>query len=166
LTDSGAAVRVGEIVNTHGVHGEVKILTETDTPEFLLRFKRLLIGGREYAVEKIRVHKGAVIAKLKTVDGVDAAQSLRGSEVLAYKSDAALPEGTMFVADIIGFSAADDETGKCIGKVTDYLALPSSGVYVITDESGKEILIPDVAEFSRGIDALSATIRFKLIEGL
>ena len=58
-------LEAGEIVNTHGVMGEMKVLPWSDGPEFLLGFKRVRIDGKEYAVENCRVQKTCNLLKLK-----------------------------------------------------------------------------------------------------
>ena len=57
-------IEAGEIVNTHGVRGEVKIMPWTDTPEFLRAVKTLYIDGRPHKVLASRIHKGAILAQL------------------------------------------------------------------------------------------------------
>ena len=67
----------GEIVSTHGVRGEVKILPWTDSADFLRRFKTLYIDGKAFAVEHSFVHKGCLIALLEGVGDVGAAMALK-----------------------------------------------------------------------------------------
>ena len=71
-------LEAGEIVNTHGVGGEVRIQPWTNTPEFLLDFRTLYIDGRPVRVLRARVHKSCVIARFDGVDSFDGANALRG----------------------------------------------------------------------------------------
>ncbi|MDR0915700.1 MAG: ribosome maturation factor RimM [Oscillospiraceae bacterium] len=159
-------VEIGEIVNTFGVRGEVKLLTSTNTPEFVLQFSRLRLGdGDERRVISSRVHGGAVLVRFDGVDTPEAANLLRGTMVYARKSDAQLDEDEHFVDDVIGSRAVNDETGETFGVISDYFALPSNGVYVVRGDGG-ETLIPAVAEFVRGIDVGAKVVRFRVIEGL
>ena len=66
-------LQTGKIVSTHGVRGEVKLLPWADSPEFLLQFDTLWIGGRAYRVESSRVQKTCVLLKLEGIDTVEAA---------------------------------------------------------------------------------------------
>ena len=61
-------LEAGEIVSTHGVQGEVKILPWADGPEFLLQFDTFYLDGRPYAVRSARVHKTCVLASLEGID--------------------------------------------------------------------------------------------------
>jgi 16S rRNA processing protein RimM len=163
LTDGGL-IPLGKIVNTHGVRGEVKLLPATDTPDFVLRFRRVFAGAREYSVLGARVHGGAVLLRLEGVDDFETATALRGLELSAPETDAGLEPGVYFVRDIIGLRAVDDDTGEALGVVADRFELPPHGVYVVA--GAREILIPAVPEFVRKIDVEAGEVRFHIIEGL
>ena len=67
-------IEAGEIVTTHGVRGEVKLLTWLDAPEDLLGVKRCRIGGVDYKMESVRVQKTCNLIKLSGVDTMEDAQ--------------------------------------------------------------------------------------------
>ena len=157
-------LEAGEIVNTHGVRGEVKIVPWTDTPGFLAGFKHLYIDGSKVCVESARVHKGCVIAALEGVTGVDRAAKMKHKVVCIDRADAKLEEGVHFVADLIGLRAIDAESGVELGSVEDVLKLPSGEVYVIHGE--REILVPAVPEFVIEKNPEAGYIRLRLIEGM
>ena len=69
----------GRIVNTHGVHGEVRVVPWADSPDFLCQFSTLYVDGSPLAVASSRVHKGSVIARFQGVDTVEALSSWRTS---------------------------------------------------------------------------------------
>ena len=71
-------IEAGEIVTTHGVRGEVKVLPWLDSAEDLCDFDRCRIGGKEYTIEKCRVQKSCDLVKLSGIDTMEAAQALRG----------------------------------------------------------------------------------------
>ena len=74
-------IEAGEVVNTHGVRGEVKIIPWTDSAEFLAAIRTLYIDGRAVKVRAARVHKGTVLAALEGVEDVNAAMRLKGRRV-------------------------------------------------------------------------------------
>ena len=98
-------LEAGEIVSTHGVQGEVKILPWADGPEFLLQFDTLYLDGRPYAVRSARVHKTCVLASLEGIDTPEQGMALRGKRVCIDRDEAKLPEGSVFIADLIGWRA-------------------------------------------------------------
>lgn len=153
----------GEIVSTHGINGEVKILPWADSPAFLLDFDTFYLNGKPYQVLSSRVHKTCVLAKLQGVDSPEQATLLRGQVVSVDRSGISLPEGTVFIADLIGCRVLE-ENGAQIGTIKDVLSMPSSDVYVI--EGAKKYMIPAVKEFIREINVAEGFVRVHLIEGM
>lgn len=156
-------LEAGEIVSTHGIQGEVKILPWADSPEFLLSFRTLYLNGQPYTVQSSRVHKTCVLAKLQGIDNPEDATLLRGKVVSIDRSQVKLPKGTVFIADLIGCRVLD-EAGAEIGKIKDVLTMPSSDVYVIHGE--KDYMIPAVKEFVKEICVEEGFVRVHLIEGM
>ena len=153
----------GEIVNTHGVRGEVKILPWVDDADFLKRFKTLYVNDKPVKVESSRVHKGCLIAKLGGIDDVNAAMILKGKTVKFDRADAKLPKGHFFLADIMGAQVVSTE-GEELGKLVDVLDLPAHRVYVV--KGAREILIPAIEEFIMSTDVENGIITVRLIEGM
>jgi len=155
-------IELGQIVSTHGIQGELKILPWADGPEFLLNFKTFYINGKPYAVASSRTQKTCVLAKLEGIDTPEAATLLRGRTVCGDRNEVQLPKGTVYIKDLIG-CAAIDEDGNEIGKVRDVLCMPSSDVYVIKGKH--EYMIPAVKEFVKEINVEERFVRIHLIEG-
>ena len=156
-------IEAGEIVNTHGVRGEVKIMPWMDTPEFLLGIKTLYIDGAPVRVLAARVHKGAVLASLEGVEDVNAAMRLKGRRVSIDRGDAHLPAGRFFIQDIIGARVVT-ESGEEIGTLREVIDAPAGMIYVVRGDA--EHLIPAVDEFILRTDADSGLITVHLIEGM
>ena len=153
----------GEIVSTHGVRGEVKILPWTDSADFLRRFKTLYIDGKAFAVEHSFVHKGCLIALLEGVGDVGAAMALKGRTVCFARADARLPEGSFFLADVLGARVVAED-GTEIGELVDIIENPTQNVYVVRGE--REYLIPAVPEFILDTDTENGVVTARLIEGM
>ena len=158
-----AYIEAGRIVNTHGVAGEVKIEVWLDSPEFMKRFKRLFLDGKERKVEAARVQKSFLLCKIEGVNDVNAAMALKGKTVSIAREDAKLPTGSFFVQDILG-ARVEDEQGNLVGTLTDVLERPASNIYVVTGET--EHLIPAVPTFILRTDAENGVITVRLIEGM
>lgn len=154
----------GQIVNTHGVKGEVKIDSWCDFPDDLAAVGTLYIDGAPVAVRSARVHKNCVLAALEGVDGIDAAIALKGKIVQVRREDIPLPEGQVFMADLIGLKVVDADTGAELGVLTDVLTPSIQKIYVV--RGAREILIPAVDEFIREVDLESGVVKVHLIEGM
>ncbi len=153
-------LEAGEIVSTHGVRGELKVLPWSDGPDFLCDFSRVRIDEKEYPVENCRVQKTCNLLKLKGVDTVEDAQLLRGKTVSVYREDAL--SDLIFVAELIGISVYAD--GMLLGKVTDVLDYPGNKVYVVTGEH--TYMIPAVKAFVLSTDLDAERMEVRVIEGM
>ena len=153
-------VEAGEIVTTHGVKGEVKVLPWVDSPDILCEFDRCRIDGREYDMESVRIQKTCNLVKLKGVDTMEAAQALRGKTVELYRED--IDDEVIFAAELIGVEGFCD--GELLGKITDVLDYPGNSVYVVKGEH--EYMIPAVKQFVLSTDLEQNCMQVAIIEGM
>ena len=153
-------LEAGEIVTTHGVRGEMKVLPWADGPDFLCDFSRVRIGGREYKVESCRVQKTCNLLKIQGIDTVEDAQALRGKTVEIYRCDA--PKDMIFAAELIGITVISG--GQEVGKITDVLDYPGNKVYVVKGQH--EYMIPAVKAFVLNTDMERGVMEVRLIEGM
>ena len=153
-------IEAGEIVNTHGVKGEVKVLPWLDSPEDLVDFERCRIARKDYEIESCRVQKTCALVKLKGVDTMEDAQALRGKTVLLFRED--ISDEVIFAAELIGVEVYCG--GQMIGAVKEVLDYPGNKVYVVKGE--REYMIPAVKEFILDMDMEANRMQVKLIEGM
>ena len=153
-------IDAGEIVTTHGLRGDVKVLPWLDSPEDLCDFDRVRIDGKEYEMENCRVQKSCNLVKLAGVDTVEAAQLLRGKTLQLFRED--IDPDVIFAAELIGIEVFSE--GKAIGKVTDVLDYPGNKVYVVKGQ--KEYMIPAVKAFILDTDMEKEIMQVRLIEGM
>ena len=158
-------LEAGEIVNTHGVRGEVKILPWGDGPEFLCGFDTVYLDGKPVRLLGARPPKTMVLAALEGVDSVEAAMRLKGKVLSIDRTGVKLPEGRHFLADLMGLTVLDAATGAELGMIQDILTPPSHEVYVVRG-GGKEYMIPAVDAFVKEIDVDAGCVRVTLIEGM
>lgn len=92
-------IEAGEIVTTHGVRGEVKVLSWLDSPEMLCEFDRCRISGREYVMDSVRVQKTCNLVKLRGVDTMEDAQKLRGKTMELYRED--ISDELIFASELV-----------------------------------------------------------------
>ncbi len=153
-------IEAGEIVTTHGVRGEVKLLTWVDSPEFMCEFKRVRIEGTEYKLESCRVQKTCNLMKLQGIDTVEDAQRLRGKTVEIYRCD--VSDDIVFAAELVGMQVYAD--GKHIGELAEVMDYPGNQVYVVRGEH--EYMIPAVKAFILSTDMEKNEMQVRLIEGM
>ena len=153
----------GKIVNTHGIRGGVKIQPRADSPEVLCALPALYIDGAPVALRSARVHKGNVIALLEGVSDVDQAMLLKNKVVWLNRDDLRLPEGTFFLADLIGLRVVDEE-GQELGILNEVLSPSRQQVYVVKGD--RELMIPAVPQFILETNVAGGYIKVRLIEGM
>lgn len=153
-------IEAGEIVTTHGVRGEVKVLSWLDSPEMLCEFDRCRIEGKEYAMDSVRVQKTCNLVKLRGVDTMEDAQKLRGKTMELYRED--ISDELIFAAELVDVEVYAD--GACIGKIKEVLDYPGNSVYVVQGE--REYLIPAVKEFILSTDLERNRMQVKLLKGM
>ena len=157
-------LEAGQIVNTHGIRGEVKLQPWVDSPAFLLDFPTLYIDGEKMDVATARVHKNMLLVGFRGVEDVNAAMRLKGKTVHFARKDAKLKPGQFFLADLIGLTVKR-ETGETLGVLTEVMTPPAQNIYVVKGEDGTH-LIPAVPEFVRKVDIPGGEVTVALIEGM
>ena len=160
---SDQLLECGKIVNTHGIRGEVKIQPWADSPEVLCALPALYIDGTPVTLRSARVHKGNVIALLDGVTDVEQAMLLKNKVVWLNREDLDLPEGSFFLADLMGLRVVD-EAGRELGVLTDVPSPSRQQVYVVQGE--RELMIPAVPEFILETNVAGGYIKVRLIEGM
>ena len=153
-------IEAGEIVTTHGVKGEVKVLCWLDDPEMLCEFDRCRISGKEYTMEQVRVQKTCNLVKLQGIDTMEAAQLMRGKTIELFRED--IDDEVIFAAELVGVEVFAG--GEMIGKVTDVLDYPGNSVYVVKGQY--EYMIPAVSAFILSTDMEANRMEVRLLEGM
>ena len=153
-------IEAGEIVTTHGIKGEVKVLPWLDSPEDLCDFDRCRIDGKEFEIQQCRVQKTCNLVKLSGIDTMEAAQAMRGKTIELYRED--IDDEVIFAAELIGMEVFCE--GKLIGKIRDVLDYPGNSVYIVKGEH--EYMIPAVKEFILSTDMEKNEMQVRIIEGM
>lgn len=162
-------LEIGQIVNTFGIKGEVKVTPFTDDITRFDDLEKVYVKNKkqseQYKVENTRYHKNMVLLKLEGINNPEDAEMLRNAFLEIDREDAIpLEEGTYFIADLIGLDVYTDE-GKLLGKVDDIYNTGANDIYVIKDGLGKQILLPGIKEVIKEV-ILDEKIIVHLIPGL
>ena len=162
-------LEIGQIVNTFGIKGELKVVPFTNDITRFDDLKKVYVKIRKesklYKVENARYHKNRVLLKLENINNPEDAEMLRNAFLEIDREDAIpLEEGTYFIADLIGLEVYTDE-GNLLGKVDDIYNAGANDIYVVKDELGKQILLPGIEEVIKEVK-LDDRIIVHLIPGL
>ncbi len=161
-------IRIGLIINTHGIKGELKLNALTDDLE---RFKDLDYvylekTGKKHQVLGVKYIKDNPILKLEGIDSIDQAELYKNTYLAIDKEQLVdLPDGAYFIFDLIDCKVYD-LNDNYIGVVKDVLTYAANDVYLIKTESKKEVMIPAIKEFVKDIDIDNKVIKIDPIEGM
>ena len=162
-------LEVGQIVNTYGIKGFVKVNPLVDNNNQFKSFKTLYIqvknNIKEVQVEEVKFSKNQVLLKFKGVETIEQAEELRNYYLQAKRSDIKLEKGAYFIVDLIGLEVYTEE-GKFLGTLKEVLQPGANDVYVVENEAKQEILIPVIPDVVKQVDIEGKKVVVKLLEGL
>ena len=164
---------VGKIVNTHGIRGELKVISQTDFPE--VRYKKgsvLLIQDPlsrrtvSVTVESARPHKNTYLLKFAGLDSINDVEKYKGCLLKVRERDLQeLDEGEFYYHEIIGCKVVTDD-GEELGTIREILAPGANDVWVVERGKGKPVLIPYIDDVVLHVDVADKRVTVRLPEGL
>lgn len=171
-------ISIGQIVNTHGHKGEVKIMPFTDEPQSLAQRPALYLvppeeekleealGRRPVHIGHSRVHKNMLLAALEGIETMNQAEALKWYFLQIPAEDLKpLPEGRYYIFQLVGLKVF--EGTQYYGEVTEVLQPGSNDVYVVKDpQSSREILIPALKEVIQKVNLEEGRMDVLLPPGL
>ena len=162
-------LEVGQVVNTYGIKGFVKVNPLVDDNKQFKSFKTLYIqeknNVKEMQVEEVKFSKNLVLIKFKEIETIEQAEILRNIYIQAKRSDIKLEKGAYFIVDLIGLEVYTEE-GELLGILKEVLQPGANDVYVVEDKAKNEILLPVIPEVVKQVDIEGKKIVVKLLEGL
>ena len=163
-------LEIGQIVNTFGIKGMVKIKPFTDDIRRFDELKAVYVekngNQTEYEIEEVKYHKDMVLIKFKGIDKVEQAEMLRNSYLTVSRDSVEkLEEGRYYIVDLLGLEVYTDEQ-ILLGTLEDIFNTGSNDIYVVKDKQGKQILLPAIQDVIKQIDIENKKIIVHLLPGL
>ena len=159
---------VGFLRRPHGLAGEIIMDLHTDFPERMKSGRKLFVG-EEYqpmTLTSVRPHQAGLLVKFKDIETPEDAGKYRNQWVFIKAIDAPpLPDGKIYQYKLIGFQVVDENENP-LGTLVEILETGANDVYVVKDDSDKEILLPAIPSVILEQDAGRRLIRVHLLEGL
>jgi len=164
---------VGKIVNTHGIRGEVRVISKTDFADeryqpgnTLYIFKEGSQEPKKVVVESHRVHKNFDLLTFEGMHSIQDVEQFKGSLLKVDENQLSeLDEGEYYFHEIIGCNVFTDN-GEEIGTIREILATGANDVWVVKRKVGKDLLIPYIDEIVKEIDIDEKKIIITPMEGL
>jgi len=167
-------LKIGKIVNTFGIRGEMKVFIYTDFPEE--RFKsgnKLYIGQEtnptqvEVTVKSAKPYKNLYLLKFENLDNINDVEKYKNNFLWVSKDvQGELNEGEFYYHEIIGCKVLTVE-GEELGEIYEILDAPANDVWIVRAyESGQDLLIPYIESVVMNVNVEEKTVTIKLLEGL
>lgn len=163
-------LEIGQIVNSYGIKGFLKVVPYTDDINRYSKLKEIFIEKNKklikMQIEEVKYHKNLVLLKLKGIDDINDTLEFKNCYIKIDRSDAInLPEDSYFIVDLIGLEVFT-EAGKSLGNLVDVFPTGSNDVYVVKNELGKQILLPAIGDVIKEVDIESKKMIVHLLEGM
>lgn len=159
-------LEIGQIVNTHGLRGDLKVMPWCDDPGVFDELAYVVIDDKEYEIQNSRMQKNMVLLKLEGIDHINDAEKYRNKVLYVPREELGeLPEGTYYICDLLGCNVETVE-GRELGKICDVIKTGSNDVYVVEDFAKKQVLIPVIDEVIRSVDIDGKKIIIEPLKGL
>ncbi|MFK8197760.1 ribosome maturation factor RimM [Aerococcaceae bacterium zg-1292] len=166
--------KIGRIVNTFGIRGQVKVIADTDFPEerfkagsslYLLKDNQVI---ETLTVAAAQLHKGTYLVSFENYTNINQVEPFKNLWLAIDASQQQpLSEDEFYHHQIIGLNIVTTE-GEVLGKVKEILSLGSNDVWVVKriQPNTKDALIPYIDDVVKSVDLANATATIELMEGL
>lgn len=163
-------MEIGQIVNTYGIKGFVKVVPFTDNINRFEDLKSVYVETKNdleiYQIEDVKYSKNTVLLKFKGIDDINQAEKYRNCYLKIDRKDAVeLPEDTYFIVDLLDMQVYTDENLP-LGKIIDVYPTGSNDIYVVKNDEGKQILLPAIGQVVKEVDIQNKKMIVHLIDGL
>jgi 16S rRNA processing protein RimM len=158
---------VGFLRRPHGVQGEIVMDLHTDFPERMKKGRKVFVGEdhKPMTLTNVRPHQLGLLVKFENIETPEDAGLYRNQWVYVQTKDVPLPEGEHYKHEIIGLKVVD-ENDNLLGELVEILETGANDVYIVRDDSGKEILLPNIPSVILDLNIDSQLMKVHLLEGL
>ncbi len=162
-------LEVGQIVNSYGIKGLLKVVPLVDNNYQFKEFEKLYVQDkknfRELKIEEVKFSKNLVLLKVEGIETIEEALKLKNLYLYAKREDIKLEEGAHFIVDLIELEVYTEE-GKFLGILKEVLQPGANDVYIVENEKKEQILLPVIPDVVKKIDIQERKVIVRLLNGL
>ncbi len=163
-------LQVGVITSTHGIRGEVKVFPTTDDNSRFQQLQDCFIEYKDAFVpvkaKGCKFFKNMVILQFEGMDNINDVEQYKQCKLYVDREHAVpLEKDEYFVTDLIGLQVVSED-GKELGTLKEIIPTGANDVYVVVDDSGRELLLPAIKECILFVDMERKMMRVHLLKGL
>ena len=164
---------VGKIVNTHGIRGEVRVISQTDFPDERYAAGSHLYIGEDRAADKTEVtveahrrHKNFDLLKFENYNSINEVEHFKGQSLYVSEDQLVdLGEHEFYYHEIIGCEVFD-ENHHLLGKITEILSPGANDVWVVKRKGKKDLLLPYIEDVVKVVNPDEKRVEVELMPGL
>lgn len=157
-------VYIGKIVNTHGIKGELRILSDFPFKEKVFKVgNKLIIDNKEYTIRSYRVHKNFDMVTLDDYKDINEVLFLLKRKVYFSKEALNLNDNEVLDEDLITFKVL---TNKGKVGIIEEIFLASRDNKILRVKFDKEVLIPYNSPMIVKIDKNKKELHVELLDGM
>ena len=162
--------RIGEIANTHGIRGEVKVYPTTDDVARFKKLKKCILETKQGEMllhaESCKFFKQFAILKFKEFNNINEVEQYKHCSLYVEREDAVkCEEDEYYIADLVGCTVYNEDDSE-LGDLIDVIQTGANDVYVVRMESGKELMIPAIKECILSVSITERRVKVHLLKGL
>jgi len=163
-------ILIGKIANTHGIKGEIKVLSETDfkADRYNKKNKTYIDFNGEKVFVKIdsyRSHKGYDLLTLEGFNDINLVEKFKGSSIYSENHKPKnLNKDEYHETDLIGLEVFQNNLS--VGVIESIKTYPQYDYLEIKKESGEKKLVPFIKEFILKVDIENKKVSIIEMEGL
>ena len=162
-------LEVGQIVNSYGIKGFLKVVPLVDNNNQYKDFKKLYIQEnkkiKELNVQEVKFSKNLILLKVEGIDTIEEALRLKNLYLYAKREDIKLEKGAYFIVDLIGLEVYT-EKNELLGTLKEVLQPGANDVYIVENDKKQQILLPVIPDVIKNIDIANKKIVVHLLEGV
>ncbi|WLR52316.1 ribosome maturation factor RimM [Bacillus tianshenii] len=166
-------LKVGKIVNTHGIRGEIRVISTTDFPQERYQVGNTLSLEHPELKERLpltvsshRRHKNFDLLKFEGYENVNDVEGFKGGVLKVSKEELKeLDENEFYYHEIIGCTVVTEE-GEEIGTIKEIISPGANDVWVVKRKSQKDLLLPYIEDVVKNVDIDKQLVTVHLMEGL
>lgn len=160
-------IYIGKIVNTHGIKGELRLLSNFNLKNrVFLENRKVYIGPAkiEETIKTYRKHRVFDMITFKDYNNINQVLKYKGLKVYVKRNDIYLGKGEYLDEDLINLNIIFNN--QEIGKVMAIKEVAKNNRVIEVQTNNKKILIPYHNNFIKNVDLVKKNIEVNLIEGM
>ena len=157
-------VYVGKVVSTHGIKGEIRILSDFEYKDkVFIVGKKLIIDDKDYVIKSYRHHKNFEMVTLNDYKDINEVLFLMKKKVYIEEDDIELLDNEVLDDELISYSVFT--TDGIEGKILE-IFFASQNNKVIRVMFDREVLVPVKSPLVKEINKKEKKVIIELISGM